>query len=55
MEGTAKPDYARCVDLVTTTAIREMQLPALIPVAVPIVVGLHLATRRWAGCWWARS
>ena len=40
MEGTAKPDYARCVDLVTKTAIREMQLPALIPVAVPIVVGL---------------
>ena len=40
MEGTAKPDYARCVDLVTRSAIREMQLPALIPVAVPIVVGL---------------
>jgi K(+)-stimulated pyrophosphate-energized sodium pump len=40
MEGTAKPDYARCVDLVTKTAIREMQLPALIPVAVPIVVGV---------------
>ena len=33
MEGTAKPDYARCVDLVTRSAIREMQLPALIPVA----------------------
>ena len=40
MEGTGKPDYARCVDLVTRSAIREMQLPALIPVAVPIVVGL---------------
>ena len=40
MEGTAKPDYARCVDLVTRSAIREMQLPALIPIAVPIVVGL---------------
>jgi K(+)-stimulated pyrophosphate-energized sodium pump len=40
MEGTQRPDYARCVDLVTRSAIREMQLPALIPVAVPIVVGL---------------
>jgi K(+)-stimulated pyrophosphate-energized sodium pump len=40
MEGTARPDYARCVDLVTRSAIREMQLPALIPVVVPIVVGL---------------
>jgi K(+)-stimulated pyrophosphate-energized sodium pump len=40
MEGTTRPDYARCVDLVTRSAIREMQLPALIPVAVPITVGL---------------
>ncbi len=40
MEGTAKPDYARCVDLVTRSAIREMQLPALIPIVFPIVVGL---------------
>ena len=40
MEGTTRPDYARCVDLVTRAAIREMQLPALIPVVFPIVVGL---------------
>jgi K(+)-stimulated pyrophosphate-energized sodium pump len=40
MEGTQRPDYARCVDLVTRSAIREMQLPALIPVAIPIIVGL---------------
>jgi K(+)-stimulated pyrophosphate-energized sodium pump len=40
MEGTQRPDYARCVDLVTRAAIREMQLPALIPVVIPIVVGL---------------
>ena len=40
MEGTQRPDYARCVDLVTRSAIREMLLPALIPVAVPIIVGL---------------
>src|SRR6476646_7091268 len=49
MGGTAKPDYARCVDLVTRTAIREMQLPALIPVAVPIVVGLFLAISMTSG------
>jgi K(+)-stimulated pyrophosphate-energized sodium pump len=40
MEGTTRPDYARCVDLVTRAAIREMQLPALIPIVFPIVVGL---------------
>jgi K(+)-stimulated pyrophosphate-energized sodium pump len=40
MEGTDRPDYARSVDLVTRAAIREMQLPALIPVAIPIIVGL---------------
>jgi len=42
MEGTAKPDYARCVDIVTAAAIKEMILPALIPVVVPIVVGFTL-------------
>ena len=41
MDCTQKPDYARCVDIVTRSAIREMQLPALIPVVVPIVVGLY--------------
>jgi K(+)-stimulated pyrophosphate-energized sodium pump len=40
MEGTGRPDYARCVDIVTRRAIREMQIPALIPVVIPIVVGL---------------
>ncbi len=42
MQGTAKPDYARCVDIVTAAAIKEMILPALIPVVVPIVVGFTL-------------
>ncbi|HLD21606.1 MAG TPA: sodium-translocating pyrophosphatase [Patescibacteria group bacterium] len=42
MEGTAKPDYARCVDIVTKAAIRQMIVPALIAVAVPIVVGFIL-------------
>ena len=40
MEGTARPDYARCVDIVTRRAIREMLLPSLIPVVIPIIVGI---------------
>ena len=39
MSGTGKPDYARCVDIVTKGAIYQMVLPALIPVVVPILVG----------------
>jgi len=40
MEGTDKPDYAQCVRIVTQAAQREMILPALIPIVVPVVVGL---------------
>jgi K(+)-stimulated pyrophosphate-energized sodium pump len=42
MEGTGKPDYASCVDIVTKFALKEMVIPALLPVAVPIIVGLVL-------------
>ncbi len=38
MEGTGRPDYAKCVDLVTQSALKEMILPAMIPVGAPIVI-----------------
>jgi K(+)-stimulated pyrophosphate-energized sodium pump len=40
LEGTGKPDYSRAVDIVTRSAIRRMIAPSLIPVTIPIVVGI---------------
>jgi K(+)-stimulated pyrophosphate-energized sodium pump len=40
MEGTARPEYGRAIDIVTGSAIKSMLLPALIPLAFPIIVGL---------------
>ncbi|MGC2062340.1 MAG: sodium-translocating pyrophosphatase, partial [Thermodesulfovibrionales bacterium] len=49
MEGTGKPEYGKCVDIVTKGAIQQMMVPALIPVVVPVVVGLLLGREALGG------
>jgi len=49
MSGTSKPDYAACVDIVTQSALRQMVVPALIPVVAPLLVGFLLGGKALGG------
>ncbi len=49
MEGTAKPEYGKCVDIATKAALKEMIWPGVIAIATPLVVGLLLGTEALAG------
>ena len=49
MEGTSKPDYARCVDISTKAALKEMVAPGLLAIAAPLFVGIVLGTEALGG------
>lgn len=49
MEGTTKPDYARCVDISTKAALKEMMAPGLLAIIAPLAVGIIMGTEALGG------
>jgi len=49
MEGTANPDYSRCVDICTKTALKEMLAPSIMTIIMPVITGIFLGKYALAG------
>jgi len=49
MEGTAKPDYSKCVDICTKTALKEMLAPSIMTIIMPVIIGIFLGKYALAG------
>jgi len=49
LQGTGKPDYARCVDISTTSALHQMILPGILAVVSPVIIGIGFGAKALAG------